>query len=388
MNRIICDICGSEYPETDERCPICNYPRQGNEKLVAAAAAGTVPSKVKGGRFNTKNVEKRRKQQEKAAEPRRSDDPNRPLRIVIVLLLCAIMLVSAYIALRFFRGRDALPSIGKPQTTASAAPSETTVPPAIPCTLIVLDGSVLDLEEPGQQITLTVTTVPADTTDIVEFRSADPAVAEVSETGVITAVGPGQTTITITCGSQEKTCTVVCWFREETSVPTEPTQPQPILEGDMTISHTDVTCSTRNETFPITVKVGEVSVDAADVSWSSSEPNVATVEKGVVTAVGKGTAVVTASYQGKTASCTVRCSFASAAWKASADDVTLHVGDSFRLTVTNDAGEAADAHWTMSSAGIVSVSGDTVTGLKAGTVTLTATIDGADISCIVRVIEP
>jgi hypothetical protein len=36
----------------------------------------------------------------------------------------------------------------------------------------------------------------------------------------------------------------------------------------------------------------------------------------------------------------------------------------------------------------VSVSGENVTGLKAGTVTLTATIDGADISCIVRVIEP
>ena len=68
--------------------------------------------------------------------------------------------------------------------------------------------------------------------------------------------------------------------------------------------------------------------------------------------------------------------------------MTLLVGDCFRLTVTNDAGEAADAHWTMSSAGIVSVSGDTVTGLKAGTLTLTATIDGADISCIVRVIEP
>lgn len=41
------------------------------------------------------------------------------------------------------------------------------------------------------------------------------------------------------------------------------------------------------------------------VSWSSSNPNVATVSEGVVTPVSAGTAIITASYQGATATCTV-----------------------------------------------------------------------------------
>lgn len=388
MNRIICDICGSEYPETDERCPVCNYPRQGNEKLVAAAP-GAVRAKVKGGRFNSKNVEKRLREQEKARQPHSSDDPNRPLRIVIALLLCAIVLVSLYIGLRFFRGRNAFLNADKPQTGTSAAiPTGTSVPPTVPCTGIVLDAVVLDLEETGQQLPLDVKCIPGDTTDAIEFRSADPAVAEVSETGIITAVGPGQTTITITCGSAVKTCTVVCWFREETSAPTEPTQPQPALTGELTLNKTDVTCSRRGEAFTLTVKVGDSTVSGQEVTWTTSDPDVAAVENGVVTAVGAGSAVVTASCQGKSASCTVRCSFESAEWTASATDVTLAVGHSFRLTVTNESGETADALWTMSSEGIVSVSGSTVTGQKTGTVTLTANVDGASVSCIVRVIEP
>ena len=133
---------------------------------------------------------------------------------------------------------------------------------------------------------------------------------------------------------------------------------------------------------------GDSTVSGQEVTWTTSDPDVAAVEDGVVTAVGTGSAVVTASCQGKTASCTVRCSFESAEWMASATDVTLAVGHSFRLTVTNESGETADAVWTMSSEGIVSVSGSTVTGKKTGTVTLTANVDGASVSCIVRVIEP
>ena len=63
MNQIICDTCGSKYPETDERCPVCSYARQGNEKVVAASAAESAPVKVKGGRFSSKNVKKRQKAQ-------------------------------------------------------------------------------------------------------------------------------------------------------------------------------------------------------------------------------------------------------------------------------------------------------------------------------------
>ena len=48
---------------------------------------------------------------------------------------------------------------------------------------------------------------------------------------------------------------------------------------------------------------------ADDVKWSTSDSSVATVYNGNVTAIGKGTCIITAEYNGQTAQCIVRCKF-------------------------------------------------------------------------------
>lgn len=53
----------------------------------------------------------------------------------------------------------------------------------------------------------------------------------------------------------------------------------------------------------------EDGVSPEDVAWSSSDPSIATVEGGNVTAVGKGECVIRAEYGGQVAECTVRCVF-------------------------------------------------------------------------------
>lgn len=410
MNRIICDTCGAEYSETLERCPVCTYPRQGTEKVVAAEAAA-VAAKVKGGRFSSKNVKKRQKAQRKAAQAEQGGNPNKPLIVVIILLLIAILLVGAYIAVRFLRGAGYLDSPAKPQTTATTVPTETTQLPTVPCQGIVMEVNVLDLEALGEQKQLATTAVPADTTDVLTFVSADPAVAEVDDTGLVTAVGPGQTTITITCGAEVKTCTVVCWFQPETTAPMEttapvetvaPTQPKETEPAVLKLDPEDVSCFTAGETFNVYVRLGSSSVGRSKVTWTSSNEKVATVEKGLVTAVGKGEATITAEYDGQKATCIVRCRFETPAdtkptegedqkepqdtvWKASHSDVSIVVGESFRLTVKNKEGKTADAIWTQSQEGIVSIEGKTITGRIPGTVTLTTTVDGQTFTCIVRV---
>ena len=409
MNKIICDTCGSEYPETMERCPVCTYPRQGTEKVVAAEASA-VATKVKGGRFSSKNVKKRQKAQRRAARAEQGGNSNKPLIIVIILLLVAIMLVSSYIAVRFLRSTGKLNFPAKTETTAATTvPTETTLQPTVPCQGIVMDAVVLDLENLGDQKLIVVQAVPADTTDVLTFVSADPAVAEVDDTGLVTAVGPGQTTITITCGDAVKTCTVVCWFQTETTAPVEttvpvetaaPTQPQPTEAPVLKLDPEDVSCFSAGETFNVYVRLGNSSVGRSKVTWSTSDPKIATVEKGLVTAVGKGEAIITAEYDGMTATCIVRCRFENktetkpaeeqepqkdTAWKASHTDVSITVGESFRLTVKNSEGKTADAIWTMSQEGIVSVDGKTITGRIPGTVTLTTTVDGVTMTCIVRV---
>ncbi len=59
MNKIVCDVCGTSYPDTATQCPIC-----GNSKANPAYTANTNPSGsesyayVKGGRFSHANVRK------------------------------------------------------------------------------------------------------------------------------------------------------------------------------------------------------------------------------------------------------------------------------------------------------------------------------------------
>lgn len=62
---------------------------------------------------------------------------------------------------------------------------------------------------------------------------------------------------------------------------------------------------TVGESAQLTATVLPENASDPTVSWSSSDPAVATVEGGLVTALGKGTAVITATAGGQSATCTV-----------------------------------------------------------------------------------
>ena len=40
MNKVICDVCGTAYPETASVCPICNSARKNVEQTAAASTTG------------------------------------------------------------------------------------------------------------------------------------------------------------------------------------------------------------------------------------------------------------------------------------------------------------------------------------------------------------
>ena len=383
MNQIICDICGSSYPEDAERCPVCSYPRQGNEKTVAAAAVAT-QDHVKGGRFSSKNVKKRQKQQRRAQE-RAGKDPNKPLIITIVLLLIAIVLVAAFIVIRYFRMGFDWPWNAATEPAETTAPV-VTAPVEIPCAGLNLDESPLVLNALGEQAQLEIQVQPADTTDALRFVSDDPSIAEVTETGLVTVTGYGKTQITVTCGAFSKQIEVFCWIETE-PVETETTEPK-----ELTLTSTDVTCTKFHQTFSLYVKLGSKDISRSKITWSTSDPAVATVDNGTVTSVGKGMATITAEYDGQKAYCTVRCRFenetkpAVSDWRVRpSDDVRIVVGETFRLRVKNSAGEEADVIWTMNKEGIISIEGNKVTGRATGTVKLKTEIDGVTLTCTVRV---
>ena len=62
MNKVICDICGTSYPDTATNCPICGFER--DQKLsvldedifLEEETVEEAPAAVKGGRFSHSTV--------------------------------------------------------------------------------------------------------------------------------------------------------------------------------------------------------------------------------------------------------------------------------------------------------------------------------------------
>lgn len=71
--------------------------------------------------------------------------------------------------------------------------------PRIPATSVVVDVTEQELHV-GETLQLTATPTPANTTDKVQWTSDDPATATVSETGLVTAVALGSTSVKAVCG--------------------------------------------------------------------------------------------------------------------------------------------------------------------------------------------
>ena len=64
MSKIICDVCGTRYPDTAEQCPICGRIRDtagrtAEDVLIMDDAREESYQKVRGGRFSKSNVKKR-----------------------------------------------------------------------------------------------------------------------------------------------------------------------------------------------------------------------------------------------------------------------------------------------------------------------------------------
>lgn len=243
MNKVICDICGTTYPETSEQCPICGYTRAlgamvaSEEPLAEQTQAVQPRSHVKGGRFSSANVRKRNRNTATYQpqltddeddgyhyEPEKETGSNKGLIVVLTVLILAILAVTAFIFFKFYlpnaMGDDPTEPVGESQEQQS---SETTEP-TVPCTSLVLtSGGSKELTQLGQYWLLNVVVTPENTTDELIFTSSNPAVATVTSEGRVEAVGEGEATITITCGAEQLDCFIVCVFEKET----EPEETEP-----------------------------------------------------------------------------------------------------------------------------------------------------------------
>lgn len=254
-------------------------------------------------------------------------------------------------------------------------------PAIVAVTSVTLDSTSITLVE-GDSQTLIATVSPSNAENQkVLWSSSNSSVASVKE-GVVTALKVGTATITAKTddGGKTATCdvTVKANFIPVTGISLDKTSYE-MIEGD------EVT---------LFATVNPDNATNKNVTWSSSDPSVATVSNGKVTAlkVGQTTISVTTDDGGKVASCEVIVKF------IPVEGVTLDKtkcevteGEEIRLTasVQPDKATNKDVIWTSSDNSVASVVDGVISAHIPGNVTIDVkTVEGNfSASCEVSVKE-
>jgi uncharacterized protein YjdB len=162
---------------------------------------------------------------------------------------------------------------------------------------------------PGETVVLSVVVVddtgkPVTVPRTISWTTSDPAIATVVD-GKVVAVGPGTATVTAAAGALKGTSSVAVKIPDFAKLALTPAKTQTLKRGDnlgLKVSALD--------------KKGQ-KVGGVPVAWKSSDPRIATVSAdGVVHAVKKGSAKITASASGKTATVQVTVTDTAAKSKA------------------------------------------------------------------------
>ena len=260
-------------------------------------------------------------------------------------------------------------------------------PLGILVTSITLDKTSEILSAIDQTLQLTPTVLPENATDkSVTWTSSNPAVATVSNTGLVRAVESGTATITATAADGSGV-TATC----------EVTVKIPV--ASITLNKSSEILTAIGQTVQLTPTVLPDNAMNKSVRWTSSNPAVAAVNNtGLVTAMGSGTATITATAadgSGVTATCevTVKIPVTSITLDKTSEMLT-EMGQTIQLTPTVLPDNATDktVTWSSSNPAVATVSETgLVTAVGDGTATITATAaDGSGVTatCEVTVIFP
>jgi uncharacterized protein YjdB len=282
--------------------------------------------------------------------------------------------------------RDRLPLLA---SVAALAACEVPVrsDPGVSVVQVVVVPESLSLD-PAQPIQLTAT--PRDASGntlsgrVVTWGSSNAAVATVTASGLVTGVAAGSATITATSEGKSGTAAVSVTPVLVASVTMSPTLAN-VLVGQTV----QLTATPRDATG--NVLTGRV------VTWASSNTGVATVSSGgLVTAVAAGPAIITATSEGKNGTTGITVTLTPAAVASvsvSPASASVIAGQTVQLTATpRDAnGNALTGRvvtWGSSNTGVATVNGSgLVSGVTAGSGTITATSEGKAGSAVVTVVN-
>lgn len=242
---------------------------------------------------------------------------------------------------------------------------------------ISLNKSELNLKK-GQSEKLVVSYDPADTTDKkdVVWASSDTSVVSVAADGTVNALKGGTAEITAKVSDKTAVCKVTV---------------KEIHLNEISLSKAETTIA-KGETETLKVIYNpEDTTDDKTVIWSSSNPEIASVKDGVVTAIKAGTTEITAKVGDKTAVCKVTVNIPLESITISPSEMRLESGETKSFKVTYNPEDTTDdktIRWNVEDNTIASVDENgNVTGLKGGVTTVSATsANGLTVSAQVKVL--
>ncbi len=251
----------------------------------------------------------------------------------------------------------------------------TVVAKVVPVESIAIDKETLELVE-GDSATLTATVSPDNASDkTYAWTSSNPDVATVAEDGTVTAIAPGNTTITATSNDGGKTASC------EVSVAKRIIHVESVtLSGETSVTAGDTV------TFTYTITPSDATVQ--DVKWSSSDESVIKVDAdgtAVVLKNGVATITVTTVDGEKTASAKILASpLLVSSLSLDVTSLTLAAGEEGKLvaTVAPENATNKELSWKSLTTSVATVDAEgNVKAVKPGTAKIrVSTTDGSKLN--------
>ena len=210
----------------------------------------------------------------------------------------------------------------------------------------------------------------------ITWSSGAPALATVSASGVVSAIAAGSVSISATSEGVSNSATLVVTGST-----------QPVASVSLSAPSASMVAG-QSQAIAVTLKdASGNTLTGRTIAWSSSSTSIATVSpSGQVTAVGAGSAVITATSEGKSGTLALKVTAAPvdppASVAVTAPVTTLSISQTTQATAVPKDSKGTPltgrtATWSSSAPNIATVSATgLITAVAAGTVAIKATVDG------------
>lgn len=395
--KVVCFYCGTVYLAAQDKCPLCGGTLREENPVIPQERERITQEDRKERQKEAKVEDKKKKAEEKESSSKKGW-----LIAAVIFLSLAVLVLFWFIAdmLGWVPGlEDHVDRTTEPGVTVNHS-----------CTVLKAEPTELHFALPGETLELKLS-VNTTCEDVLYCNSTDTAVAEVSNEAVtaedsefksvtftVTAIGQGNTTLTVTCGNQKLDIPVVVAVTQDSTEPTTaPTEATEATEPDYIpeLNFQEVELTKKGET--VELKIANP-VEGEAPTWTSSDTKVATVdEKGVVTALATGTAEITCTLNGAEAKVTITCTIKEEepttgrptdndGAHLETTDATVKVGERFPLFLYDLNGKHLDdIQYKIDDASICEVKNNYVKALKKGTTKVRVIYKGEEYICIVRV---